>query len=113
MSARLFSRPLARGAAVILAFTAGAGLYWFQPWKLVTDHAVNETLSAVQATPSAAAPPETLSAVRATPSAAAPPETLSAVRAAPSAAAPPEAPPPGPAVVRQGGFISHEHDTSG
>jgi hypothetical protein len=57
---------------LVLGAGAGFGLYWFQPWKLVTDEQVNETL----AVPSTA-------------------------RAA------------GPAVVRQGAFISHEHDTSG
>jgi hypothetical protein len=70
---------------VVLVFTAGVGLYWFQPWKLVTDRAVNETLTAVQVPPSTAALPEASKST----------------------------PPSGPAVVRQGAFISHEHDTSG
>jgi len=91
--ARLIRRPLAWFVAVALAFTAGAGLYWFQPWKLVTDRAVNETLTAVQAPPSAAARPEAPKSAR--------PE------------APKSAQPSGPAVVRQGEFVSHEHDTSG
>ena len=93
MIARLIRRPLAWFVAVALAFTAGAGLYWFQPWKLVTDRAVNETLTAVQAPPSAAARPEAPKSAR--------PE------------APKSAQPSGPAVVRQGEFVSHEHDTSG
>ncbi|MET0492743.1 MAG: DM13 domain-containing protein [Actinoplanes sp.] len=89
MMKRLFHRPLIRVAAVILVLVAGAGLYWFQPWKLVSDQAVNETLAVVPAPPSAA-----------TPSAAAPEKSGSAA-------------PARPAVVRQGEFISHEHDTSG
>ncbi|GAA0585094.1 DM13 domain-containing protein [Paractinoplanes ferrugineus] len=86
---RLIRRPLAWFAALVLALTAGAGLYWFQPWKLVTDRAVDETLTAVPARPNAAA----------------------SVSASASASASP--PPSGPVVVRQGEFISHEHDTSG
>ena len=70
---------------MVLVFSAGVGLYWFQPWKLVTDHAVDESLTAVQAPQSAPALP----------------------RASKSA------PPAGPVAVRQGEFISHEHDTSG
>ncbi|GIF01012.1 hypothetical protein Ari01nite_84760 [Paractinoplanes rishiriensis] len=66
---------------MVVAAVAAAGLYWFQPWKLVTDRAVDEALSVVPAPPSA-----------------------SSVR---------EVPPPGPAVVRQGEFITHEHDTEG
>jgi hypothetical protein len=96
---RLFHRPLIRVAAVLLVLVAGAGLYWFQPWKLVADQAVNETLAVVPAPPSA------------TPGSAAP------ASPAPSSAAAPEGSrsvaPARPAVVRQGEFISHEHDTSG
>jgi hypothetical protein len=83
--ARLFRRPLAWVVAVVLASAAGVGLYWFQPWKLVTDRAVDETLTAVQVTESPAALPQASESAR----------------------------PSGPAVVRQGEFISHEHDTSG
>jgi hypothetical protein len=70
--------------AATLVLVAGVGLYWFQPWKLLTDREVNETLAAVPAaTQSASAAPES-----------------PATRA-------------GPAVVRHGEFISHEHDTTG
>ena len=43
---------------VVVAAVGGFGLYWFQPWKLVTDQEINETL-AVAPTPqvSAATPP--------------------------------------------------------
>jgi hypothetical protein len=82
---RLLRRPVVWVAAVILVFFAGIGLYWFQPWKLVTDREVNETLVAVPA-PSAPAVPAEATA----------PQKSS-----------------GPAVVRQGEFISHEHPTTG
>ncbi|GIF74637.1 hypothetical protein Asi02nite_41550 [Asanoa siamensis] len=68
---------------VLLVFGAGVGLYWFQPWKLVTDREVNESLAAVPASPS------------------------------PSPASPAPAAASRPSVVRQGQFVSHEHDTSG
>jgi hypothetical protein len=87
---RSVRRPLLRAAAVALALLAGIGLYWFQPWKLVTDQRVDETLAV------APAPRTSVSAPSAVPS------------AVPSAA-----PSAGPAVVRQGEFISHEHDTGG
>jgi hypothetical protein len=72
-------------AVVVLVFVGGIGLYWFQPWKLVTDREVNETLAIVPTPADAPVLPE--------------------------ASAP--ATPAGPAVVRQGEFISHEHATSG
>jgi hypothetical protein len=83
MMLRLLRRPLTWFAAVVLLVVGGVGLYWFQPWKLVTDQAVDETLAIVPV-----------------------PET-SASRPAASVAAPQAA------VVRRGAFISHEHDTSG
>jgi hypothetical protein len=77
--ARVFRRPRVWLALLlVLAVGGGLGLYWFQPWKLVTDQEVNETLAVA---------PE--------------PHASSAAGS------------PGPAVVRQGAFISHEHDTSG
>ncbi len=83
---RLFRRPLTWVAVVALAAVGGFGLYWFQPWKLVTDQEINETLAVTPTPPVSAAP-------------------------APSVSAAP--PSPGPVVVRQGEFISHEHETSG
>jgi hypothetical protein len=41
-------------AAVLVVLGGGAGLYWFQPWKLVTDRTVNEVLPSVE--PRSAAP---------------------------------------------------------
>ena len=82
---RLLRRPLTWVLAVVLAVAGGVGLAWFQPWKLVTDREVDETLAVV----------------------AAPEASASAVPPAASLAA------PQPAVVRRGAFISHEHETSG
>jgi hypothetical protein len=82
---RLVRRPVFRVAVVVLVVLGGIGLYWFQPWKLVTDREVNETLAVVPA-PSASA--------------------------APGGATGP-ATPAGPAVLRRGEFISHEHPTTG
>jgi hypothetical protein len=81
---RLVRRPWVRVSAALLAIVAGVGLYWFQPWKLVTDTRVEEALAAVPSAPSAVQP-----------------------SGSPSPA------PSGPTVLRQGDFISHEHDTAG
>jgi hypothetical protein len=62
---------------------SGIGLYWFQPWKLVTDQEVNETLASTPAPLASAAPPQTSASAS------------------------------GPALARQGEFISHEHTTTG
>ncbi|MBZ9644788.1 DM13 domain-containing protein [Streptomyces sp. PSKA30] len=62
---------------------AGAGLYWFQPWKLWQDETVQEALPAATGTPAPA----------------------------PSTSASPE--PAGPVTVARGELISHEHTTSG
>ncbi|GFJ78830.1 DM13 domain-containing protein [Phytohabitans houttuyneae] len=77
----MLRKPLTWVVLAVLAVGGVAGLYWFQPWKLVTDKEVDETL-AVAETP---APPATTGS----------------------------ATPEGPSVVRQGMFITHEHDTSG
>jgi hypothetical protein len=87
MMVRLLRRPVVWVAAVLLVFSGGVGLYWFQPWKIVTDQTVNETL---------AIPPAPLSSST--------PAQTSAQTSAPAS---------GPAVVRQGKFISHEHSTTG
>ena len=72
---------------MLLGLATVAALYWFQPWRLVTDTTVRETLSSP-------APTVTAPAGAAAPT--------------PSAAAP-----AGPVVLRQGAFITHEHDTAG
>ena len=63
----------------------GAGLYWFQPWKLFTSRTVNESLPVVLTAP--AAPAGT---------------------AAPSGPATPQN-----TLVAAGTIVSHEHDSSG
>lgn len=70
----------------MLAAGGAFGLYWFQPWTLVTDQRVDEALS----TPVPVAP---------TPGPAAT-QTMA-----------PE--PAGPVLVAQGDLISHEHATTG
>jgi len=78
----LFWVGIAMVATVVVAF----GLYWFQPWKLVTDETAADPLAVVPAPVASAAP------------------TASQA----SAAAP-----AGPRVLLQGEFVTHEHDTSG
>lgn len=81
---RLLRRPVVLVAVVVLMVSGGIGLYWFQPWKVVTDRQANETLAIPPVVPlDSVAPPQT------------------------------SAPAPGPALVRQGEFISHEHATTG
>ncbi|RLK13701.1 electron transfer DM13 [Micromonospora sp. M71_S20] len=84
MRSRLFRAPLTWVVVAVLAAGSAFGLYWFQPWKLVTDAEVDEALSSVAATPA---------------------PTGSATGAAPA--------PAGPVLVGQGDFVTHEHDTSG
>ncbi|MEV1287649.1 DM13 domain-containing protein [Micromonospora sp. NPDC049679] len=88
MFKRLLRAPLTWAIVVVLAAGAGVGLYWFQPWKLVTDQLVDEALPAVPA-PSAAST---------TPSGSASPSSTVAEQ---------------PGIVRRGAFVSHEHKTSG
>ncbi|MEN8650042.1 DM13 domain-containing protein [Streptomyces sp. 21So2-11] len=80
------SRPLVLGALVVAALVAGAGLYWFEPWKLVQDETVREGI------PTAAAVDESAEDSSGTPA--------------------PEAP-KAPVTLATGEFISHEHRTSG
>lgn len=87
-----------RGRLVISALVAavvvlGAGLYWFQPWKIWQDQTVHEGLAAESP---AATPPTASSAPGRSP-------------APPSAATPPA----GPQTIARGTLISHEHTTTG
>jgi hypothetical protein len=84
MSRRRF---LSIGAA-LLAVVVALGLYWFQPWKLWTDHRVNDALPAVA---TASIPPT-------------PRASATARRSAPTSRA---------RLLARGTFISHEHATSG
>lgn len=69
-------------AVMVVAF----GLYWFQPWKLLTSKTVNDTAPIVAA-PASASPAET---------------------GAPASPAAPTA-----VLVANGALITHEHDTTG
>jgi hypothetical protein len=91
MIRRLLRTPVTWVALAVLAAAGGFGLYWFQPWKLVVDERVDETLSSPVAAPRAPTGGD------------------------PSAPASPTAPatPAGPTVVSKGEFISHEHATTG
>ncbi|MEU7617739.1 DM13 domain-containing protein [Micromonospora rifamycinica] len=106
MSRRLLRTPLTWVAVAVLGVGAAFGLYWFQPWKLVTDNRVDEQLSAVDVAPPGSAPAGVTPAGTAPAGATAP-------------AAPVERTPAGsptgtrPVVVSRGTFVSHEHDTSG
>jgi hypothetical protein len=73
-------------AVGLLAVAVGSGLYWFEPWRLVTNTTVNESLA-----PSASAP------------ASAPASGPASASAAPTA----------PVVVLRGAFVTHEHETKG
>ncbi|WP_089155157.1 DM13 domain-containing protein [Micromonospora sp. NBS 11-29] len=85
MPIRLLRAPLTWVAVAVLAVGTAAALYWFQPWKLVTDTEVHEELVAVPST----------------------------VSAPPSPSAAPASTPAGPVVLAGGEFVSHEHDTRG
>ncbi|MFF3851605.1 DM13 domain-containing protein [Micromonospora sp. NPDC002575] len=97
MIVRLLHKPLTWVAVAVVTAGAAAGLAWFQPWKLVTDTEVDEALSAVAATTTPA-----------TPGPAGAPATGPGAAAATGPAAA-----PGPTLVSQGDFVTHEHDTSG
>ncbi|MGK5521873.1 DM13 domain-containing protein [Micromonospora sp. URMC 107] len=84
MRTRLFRAPLTWVVVVVLAAGSAFGLYWFQPWKLVTDAEVDEALSSVEPTPAPV-----------------------------GSATPATAAPAGPVLVGRGDFVTHEHDTSG
>ena len=70
------------------------GLVWFQPWKLVVDHRVDEQLPAV---------------ARASPAG----DESTAGVAAPSGAGTRIPSAPGAVLLARGTLISHEHPTSG
>ncbi|HET6856357.1 MAG TPA: DM13 domain-containing protein [Streptomyces sp.] len=81
--------PLAIGVLVAVAVGVGAGLFWFQPWKLWQDKTVAEALPGVEE-PSRA------------------PQAKPGTSSSPSPSAP-----PGPVTLASGELISHEHATAG
>jgi hypothetical protein len=86
----MFRKPLTWAVLGVVALGAAFAVYWFAPWKLVTDRTVDEALSG-------------------------PAPSASAGSAGPTGAATPTgtATPTGPVVVRQGSFVAHEHATTG
>jgi hypothetical protein len=84
----LLRKPLTWVIVGVLAAGGALGLYWFQPWKLVTDQRVDEALSRPAPAPTAPIVDTTGDAT-------------------------PPATPAGPAVIAEGRFISHEHETTG
>ena len=81
-------RGLIAAAAAAAALLIGAGLYLFQPWKLLVDETVDEALPSAGATAGTGDSP------------------------APAASTAPS-PPAEPVVLSSGSFISHEHPTTG
>ncbi|WP_033318977.1 DM13 domain-containing protein [Streptomyces yerevanensis] len=94
---RVLSRPVIAGFVVMAVVAVGAGLYWFQPWKLWQDETVQESLPAAAATPA--------------PSTSDPAAEPPAAEPSKAASTPPE--PAGPRTLARGDLISHEHTTSG
>jgi hypothetical protein len=54
---RLLGKPLTWVLIALFAVGAGVGLYWFQPWRLVTTTTVNEALAEPRPAASAGAAP--------------------------------------------------------
>jgi hypothetical protein len=52
---RVLRRPVTWVALVLLVVLAGFGLYWFEPWRLVTNTTVNDAISAPTSTAGPAA----------------------------------------------------------
>lgn len=76
---------------MVLGVGGAGALYWFQPWRLLTDTVVADSLTVVPSD----APQAPIASASAT------------------ATATGAAPPASPVVVAEGAFITHEHDTSG
>ena len=83
MLARLARKPVTWVVVAVLAVGGGFGLYWFQPWKLLTSKTVNEAL---------------------------PPVDLPGPPPAATASATPA---PRNTLIASGTLISHEHETTG
>jgi hypothetical protein len=82
--------PLTWFFVAIVGVISAAALYWFQPWKLVTDTNVDEALPVV-ATP--------------------PPDRSPAATSSPATEGNPA--PSGNQILATGAFVSHEHETTG
>jgi hypothetical protein len=84
----MLRRPVVWMLVAVVAAATAFALFWFQPWKLVTDREVRESLPAVETGPAA---------------------TPTAVASGPTT---PGAPTDN-RLLASGTFISHEHDTTG
>lgn len=84
----MLRKPITWIVAGTFAMAVAFGLYWFAPWKLLTNSTVDEPLPSVAATPSGTGPSATGSP-------------------APSGA------PAGNTLLATGDLITHEHDTRG
>ncbi|MDG9673956.1 DM13 domain-containing protein [Micromonospora sp. DH14] len=93
MGKRMFRSPVVRAGLAAAVVVAVLALYWFQPWKLVTDTYVDEALPGV--TPASATPTPT------SPTPTSP--TLAASAAAPATNE----------ILTVGEFVTHEHRTTG
>jgi hypothetical protein len=76
-------RVIWSAVALVLAGAVGFGLYWFAPWKLWTNHRVNDALPAVATQPVPTRPVQAAHRDH------------------------------GPQLLARGEFISHEHSTHG
>ncbi|AVH57548.1 MULTISPECIES: DM13 domain-containing protein [Streptomyces] len=102
-------RPVFVGVLVAFVVVVGAGLYWFQPWKLWQDETVREALPEVTGTSTAVAGTPAPEPGASTPVAGT--ATPEAVPSRTTASA--SAEPASPQTLARGGLISHEHATSG
>lgn len=92
-------------AIVLFAVGGAVGLSLFQPWRLWTTTTVMDQLSA--------AAPTTGPTLSAPGTGTASPMTGMSKGKPQGTTAPPAAPPAGPVIVRQGSFVTHEHETTG
>ncbi|RKR86476.1 electron transfer DM13 [Micromonospora pisi] len=90
MLKRTFRSPFAWAGVTLLGIVTAFGLYWFQPWKLVTETRVDDALPPVAVTTNPV------------------PGASGTATAGPSSA-----PPPANRVTAAGVFITHEHATTG
>lgn len=96
-TARRRRRLLCGALGLVAAAAVTFGLVWFQPWKLVVDHRVDEKLPAVALASSA---------TDGSPAARQPPVSA-------AAGVVPLPPRPSDVLLSRGRFVSHEHSTSG
>jgi hypothetical protein len=82
---RLFRKPLTWVVVVVVVAGLAVGLSLFEPWRLFTRSEVDEPV----------------------------PVAVSAPAPSPAPSQAPTVPPPGPAVLAEGRFVSQEHDTAG